>query len=413
MSGAYSDRALRHIIPRMRIRSLHLADYRNFGRLDVDLADGVSIFVGDNAQGKSNLLEAVYLLATMRGLRAETDAQLIRRESLDGVLPAARVVAEAETREGALKLEVTVVARPGPQGPIGTKTVKVNGVAKRISDAVGRLTAVLFTADDLELTTGSPSGRRRFLDIALAQIEPAYSAARSRFERVLLQRNHLLKRIREGEAKADELAFWDEELVKDGAFILQRRASALEELSAIASDIHSHLSHGDILGVHYQPRLDGEPLDLAVATAADAASAYASALRRSLGRDIPAGMTLQGPHRDDVLVNLNGLAAAGYASRAQLRTIALALRLAEARLLTARRGEPPVLLLDDILSEMDAGRRESVLASVADTEQILVTGTDWDRFTPEFRAGAALFDVGAGSLRPLVTDLPGQRTADS
>jgi len=390
----------------MRIRSLHLSDYRNFGRLDVELARGVSIFVGDNAQGKSNLLEAVYLLATMRGLRAETDAQLIRRESLDGVLPAARVVAEAETGAGPLKLEVTVVARPGPQGPIGTKTVKVNGVARRISDAVGRLTAVLFTAEDLELITGSPSDRRRFLDIALAQVEPAYSAARSRFERVLLQRNHLLKRIREGEGKPDELAFWDEELVKDGAFILQRRATALQDLASIGSDVHSHLAHGDILGVHYQPRLDGERLDLAAATTEEAAAAYASALRRSLGRDIPAGMTLQGPHRDDILVTLNGLTASGYASRAQLRTIALALRLAEARLLTDRRGEPPVLLLDDILSEMDAGRRESVLASVAGTEQILVTGTDWDRFTSDFRLDAALFDVDAGLVRPFVTDLP-------
>lgn len=406
MSGVFSRLCAAPYNPRMRIRSLHLADYRNFGRLNIDLPGGVSIFVGDNAQGKSNLLEAVYLLATMRGLRAETDAQLIRRESLDGVLPAARVVADAETREGPLKLEVTVVARAGPQGPIGTKTVKVNGVAKRISDAVGRLTAVLFTADDLELITGSPSGRRRFLDIALAQIEPAYSGARSRFERVLLQRNHLLKRIREGDAKADELAFWDEELVKDGAFILQRRAAALDELASIASDIHSHLSHGDILGVHYQPRLDGERLGLAAATTEEAAAAYASALRRSLGRDIPAGMTLQGPHRDDILVTLNGLTASGYASRAQLRTIALALRLAEARLLTDRRGEPPVLLLDDILSEMDAGRREAVLASVAGTEQILVTGTDWDRFTSDFRLDAALFDVDAGLVRPFVTDLP-------
>jgi DNA replication and repair protein RecF len=382
----------------MRIRHLHLADYRNFGRLDVNLSPGVSIFVGDNAQGKSNFLEAVYLLATMRGLRAETDAQLIRREALDDALPAARVVGEAETREGPLKLEVTVVARPGAQGPIGTKTVKVNGVARRISDAVGRLTAVLFTAEDLDLISGSRSGRRHFLDIALAQVEPAYSAARSRFERVLLQRNHLLKQIREGEAKADELAFWDEELTKDGAFILQRRAAALEQLSAIAADVHASLAAGDILGIHYQPRLDGERLDLAAASVEEVMAAYGSALRRSLGRDIPAGMTLQGPHRDDVLVNLNGLAAAGYASRAQLRTIALALRLAEARLLTIRRGEPPILLLDDILSEMDARRRESVLASVAGTEQILVTGTDWDRFTGEFRAGAALFDVEGGAL---------------
>jgi len=397
----------------MRIHRLHLTDYRNFAHLDVTLRDGVSIFVGDNAQGKSNLLEAVYLLATMRGLRAETDAQLIRREALGGVLPAARVVAEGETREGPLKLEVTIVARPGPQGPIATKTVKVNGVPRRISDAVGRLTAVLFSAEDLDLITASPSGRRRFLDIMLAQADPRYSAARSRFERVLAQRNHLLKRIREGEARPDELPFWDGELCRDGALIFQRRAASLCELGSIAGEVHGHLAPGDVFGAHYQPRLDGERQDIAAATEEEVFAAYASALRRSLGRDISAGMTLQGPHRDDVLLTLNGQPASGFASRAQQRTIALALRLAEARLLAQRRGEAPVLLLDDILSEMDAGRRESVLASVAGTEQILITGTDWDRFTPDFCAGAALFGVEAGAVRPLATGLPAGKTADS
>src|SRR6266705_564319 len=138
----------------MRLRHLQLFDYRNFERLHIELPAKAAVFVGDNAQGKTNLLEAVYLLATMRALRAETDAQLISRQSLEGVLPAARVVGEIETAEGGLKLEVTVMARPGSQGPIATKTAKVNGVAKRLSDAIGRLTAVLFTADDLELVTG-------------------------------------------------------------------------------------------------------------------------------------------------------------------------------------------------------------------------------------------------------------------
>ena len=397
----------------MHIRRLHLSGYRNFERLDLELNRGVSIIVGDNAQGKSNLLEAVYLLATMRGLRAETDAQLIRRESLDGVLPAARVVAEAETAEGPLKLEVAIVSRPGPQGPIGTKTVKVNGVARRLSDAVGRLTAVLFTAEDLELITGSPSDRRRFLDVMLAQVESAYSSARSRYERVLLQRNHLLKRIREGEAQRDELAFWDEELARDGALLVHRRAVALAELASVAAAVHGQLASGDLLEIRYQPRLDGERLDFSTESIEDTVAACSAALRRSLNRDIAAGMTLQGPHRDDILINLNGLGAAGYASRAQLRTIALALRLAEARLLTSRRGEPPVLLQDDILSEMDAGRRESVLGAGAGTEQMLVTGTDWDRFPSEFRAGTTMFEVDGGLLRPLLTGVSGPRIVGS
>jgi DNA replication and repair protein RecF len=371
--------------------------------LSLELGPGASVFLGDNAQGKSNLLEAVYLLATMRSLRAETDAQLIRTETLSEVLPAARLVAEVETRSEALRLEVVVTARPGSQGPVGTKTVKVNGIAKRLSDAVGRLAAVLFTADDLDLLTGPPSGRRRFLDLALAQVDPQYAAARQRYERVLQQRNHLLKRIRENEARPDELAFWDDEMCRAGAIVLRRRAEELRELGALAAQFNEALAPGDNLLIEYEPRLDPSGLDLATATADEVADAFRQALGRGLGRDIAAGMSLQGPHRDDVRFTLNEMSAGGFASRAQQRTIALALRLAEARLLTLRRGEPPVLLLDDILSEMDAGRRRSVIDALGDIEQMLVTGTDWDRFPADFLASAATFEVRGGDVQTPVS----------
>ena len=386
----------------MRLLRLQLFDYRNFHRLDLEMPRGPSIFIGNNAQGKTNLLEAVYLLATMRALHSETDVQLIRRQSLDGVIPAARVVAQVETQAGPLKMEVGIGARPGPQGLIATKIVRVNGVPKRLSDAVGRLTAVFFTADDLDLISGSPSLRRRYLDMTMAQLEPPYAAARQRFERVLLQRNHLLRRIREGEARPDELSFWDEEISRDGGLILQRRAAALRELNVLAREAHLTLAPGEDLALLYRPRLDNAASELACTRPQDAADLYAAALKRGLRRDIAAGMTLQGPHRDDLFFTLSGLPAAGYASRAQQRTIALSLRLAEARFLLAHRGEPPVLLLDDVLSEMDAARRRSVLAAVTDYEQILVTSTDLDRFSPQFLSHAALFTVEAGSVRPPV-----------
>ena len=387
----------------MRLLRLQLFDYRNFHRLELELPAGLSVFIGDNAQGKTNLLEAVYLLATMRALRAETDVQLIRRESLlDDAMPAARVVAQVETLNGPLKVEVGVIARPGPQGPIATKIVRVNGVPKRLSDAVGRLTAVLFTAQDLDLISGTPSLRRRYIDITLSQLEAAYGAARQRLERILLQRNHLLKSIREGGARPDELSFWDEELCKNGGFIFQRRAAAVHELNLLAREAHAALAPGEGLALRYQPRLDDGAPDLASSDPQTASEAYTAALRRGRGRDIAAGMTLQGPHRDDLVFSLNDLPASGYASRAQQRTIALSLRLAEARFLLARRGESPVLLLDDVLSEMDAARRRSVLASVADYEQIFVTGTDLDRFPSRFRSRATLFAIEAGYVRPLV-----------
>lgn len=398
----------------MRIQRLQLTNYRNFPRLEIELPAGLAVFVGDNAQGKSNLLESIYLLATMRALRAEVDAQLISQESLkDDVLPVARVVAEAETSGEPFRVEVIVAARPGANGPIATKTVKINGVAKRLSDAVGRLTAVLFTADDLDLITGSPSGRRRYLDIMLAQVDHQYSVARSRYERVLDQRNHLLKRIREGQARAEELGFWDEELCRTGAVVLQRRASELAQVRELAAGFHRSLAPDDTLEVEYVPRLDRVPEDLAGMPAEDVAAEFSASLGRGLSRDISAGMTLQGPHRDDVSLSLNGASASGFASRAQQRTIALALRLAEARLLEMRRGESPVLLLDDILSEMDAGRREAVLSSLSGVEQILVTGTDLDRFPESGAAPAAVYQVVAGDVRASAMDAAGGRTADS
>jgi DNA replication and repair protein RecF len=385
----------------MRLMRLQITGYRNIERLEIALPHRLGVFVGENAQGKSNLFEAVYMLATMRAVRAETDAQVIRREGLDDVLPAARVVGEAETAEGPLKVEVTVTGRPGANGPIGTKTAKINGVSKRHSDAVGRLTAVLFTAGDLDLISGSPSGRRRYFDTTLAQVDPAYSSARSKYERVLTQRNHLLKRIREGIAQRDELQYWDEELTKHGALLFGRRGRALAMISELALKAHARLAPGEHLALHYRPRLEPLRIDLAQVEEQEIAQAFGSALRANLDRDVAAGMTLQGPHRDDLHFSLDEFAAAGFASRAQQRTIALALRLAEAQFLRETRGDPPLLLLDDILSEMDAGRRDSVLVALGEVDQMLVTGTDWDRFPRSFLEEASLFAVEAGSVRRL------------
>ncbi len=286
--------------------------------------------------------------------------------------------------------------------------MKLNGVAKRLSDATGRLIAVLFTAEDLDMVVGSPSLRRRYLDMTLMQVTPRYSAARSRFERVITQRNSLLKRIREGVANAGELEFWDEQLAADGAVILHARAAAVAQVAALATEMHAALAPGEQLEVEYAPRLEAAG-GLASLAEDEVKELYARALKSGVGRDTAAGMTLQGPHRDDVALTLDDLPAAGFASRAQQRTIALSLRLAETRFLRDHRGESPVLLLDDILSEMDAARRRSVLAALGQIEQMMVTGTELDRFPEEFAAGASLVSVSEGSTRPLAADRPGGR----
>ncbi len=391
----------------MRLARLHLSNYRNFRRLDLELPAGISVFVGDNAQGKSNLLEAVYLLATMRAVRAETDSQLVGHGVMAGVAGIAHVSGDVETAGGAIKLEVAIAVRPGSAGALATKTVKVNGVPQRLAAAVGRMTAVLFTAEDMEMVSGPPSLRRRFIDLALGQVDPKYNAARARFERALTQRNHLLKRLREGAARPDEILFWDAELAREGGLIFEKRAAFVSEVEVLAAGLHRSLAPGEALSVQYQPRLEGLTF-----ARGQAAEAYAAALAGGLGRDIAAGMTLQGPHRDDILLQLDGLPASGFASRAQQRTIALSLRLAEARFLFARRGEAPVLLLDDVLSEMDAARRVSVLQALVDVEQMLVTGTDWDRFPPEFLAQSGRFHVAGGSVTPAAPGLGALQRGD-
>ncbi|GBD13955.1 DNA replication and repair protein RecF [bacterium HR24] len=397
----------------MKLDRLQLVNFRNFRRLELPFSAGAHLLVGDNAQGKTNLLEAIYLLSTLRAFRAESDAQLVNHDAQAEGFPAARVAAEVTTAAGPLRLEAVVSLREGPSGPLATKTVRVNGVPRRLSDAVGLFLAVLFTVQDLELLEGPPALRRRYLDTLLGQVDREYLLARQRLEKVLLQRNHLLRRLRERSARQEELEFWDEVLAQDAATLVWARARAVEELQALAAAAHASLAGGaDSLGIMYRPRLGGESAAALGSSRPDLAEAFLRDLRGQLPHDVAQGATTLGPHRDDLEFRLGGRPAAGYASRAQQRSIALALRLAEASLLRARRGEMPVLLLDDVLSEMDSSRRGRVLAAIAEYEQVLVTSADVDAFPAGFLARARLYLVAGGEVTPAL-DVAGARTGES
>jgi DNA replication and repair protein RecF len=410
----------------MRVRRLQLADYRNFPRLDFALPSGRVVIVGGNAQGKSNLLEAVYLLSTMRSVRADSDGEMIRRQAaqLAETPPLARLVAEVEGHSGPLRLEMVIVARGGDLGspaarpagvPRANKVVRVNGVAKRLADAVGQLNAVLFTAHDMEVIDGPPSLRRRYLDITISQVDGGYLRALQRYAKVLLQRNHLLKRVQEGSARREEMAFWSQELVREGSQIIRARAQTVATLGPLAAAAHAALTEGqEELALIYQPQLGGavDGLQAASLSQDELSAAFVQVVGRWGEREIGAGVSLLGPHRDDLLFHLNGISAVTFASRAQQRTVALALRLAEARYLLERRGESPVLLLDDVLSELDGRRRAAVLAAIADYEQVLVTATDVDRFLADFLKGATLFQVAEGSLEAKA-GAPGVETGEA
>jgi len=386
----------------MWIRRLSLSNFRNYRNQELDLPRGTVLLLGGNAQGKSNLLEAAFLLATTRSERAASDGELIRWDALHEPQPVARVAAQIERADGPLELEVIVIGRArgaATERVPASKRLRVNGVPKRQADMVGQLTAVLFTTDDMALISGAPAERRRYLDVMLCQLQPSYLRASQRYAKVVTQRNALLKHIQNGEAQAGELDFWDGELAHEGAAIIGQRAAAVEALAGHAHDAHRRLS-GELeeLAIAYQPRVDGWDASLA----SDGA-AIGEALRAALGqgrrRDIGAGLTLTGPHRDDLSVALDGVAASSFASRGQQRTAALALRLAEARLMVERKGELPVVLLDDVLSELDESRRRAVLESLSDWDQLVITSADADRFTEGVPA-AAVFRVVAGRIEP-------------
>jgi len=387
----------------MWIRRLTLSHFRNYTALELELPKGLTLVLGDNAQGKSNLLEAVFLLATTKSERVPTDGGLIDWAALDDPQPVARVFAEVERAGDEIEVEIAIAGRPRPGDRTrvpASKRLRLNGVAKRQAGFVGQLMAVLFTTDDMDLIGGAPSGRRRYLDVMLSQIDPQYAEASRQYAKVVQQRNALLKRIQTGESGPDELDFWDEELGGHGATLFARRAEGMNTLAGHASAAHRELSGGvEELTATYQPRLEGWDAERCLAESDALAGAMQETLRRNRPRDSAAGMTLSGPHRDDIDLELDGAPAGSFASRGQQRTAALALRLAEARFMAEERGDLPVVLLDDVLSELDEERRRAVLGSLGEWDQLIITSADADRFAEDI-APDAVYRVRAGILEP-------------
>jgi DNA replication and repair protein RecF len=389
----------------VRLLRISLSNYRNYAHLDLSVPAGMVLIAGENAQGKTNLLEAIYMLATTRSLRASNDVELIRRDSLTDPLAAARIIGTVERDGERTQIEVGIARREQERTGVtqtahATKRLRVNGIPQRAASVVGRLLAVFFTSMDIDLVTGPPSGRRRYLDITLSQVDHGYLRALQRYNRIVQQRNSLLRQIDEGRAGAEQLQPWDDELIAHGATVVTGRARALARLHEHAAVLHTHLSDDrEHLAISYQPQLGGDaPGDIELTDVAAVREQFERALERRRAREIAAGVSLIGPHRDDLGFSLDGQPAATFGSRAQQRTVALALRLAEARLLKERSGDAPILLLDDILSELDERRRHAVLDTLTGTEQALITTADLDRFGGAFLTEATIFSVSAGSI---------------
>jgi DNA replication and repair protein RecF len=380
----------------MRVTHLTLHNFRNYVRFDLALLPGVTVLVGDNAQGKTNLLEAIYYLATTRTPHAGSDREIVNWLAVEQEpLPYARLVGHVARGASELAIEITLTQQAN-NGARYRKQIRLNGVAKRAMDLLGRLNVVLFLPEDIALVSGSPGERRRYLDATLCQIDAVYCRSLARYNRIVTQRNALLRDLRERGGDQTQLAFWDERLVEHGSYLVSRRWQAVDVLDELAQGVHGEITGGsERLRLRYEPSVELEGSGRRDAVTARFHEQLDS-LRR---REVAAGMTLVGPHRDEMRFLINGIDAGIYGSRGQQRTAALALKMAEVEMMRAETGESPVLLLDDVLSELDEHRRGFLLHSLENgTEQAIITTTDLRVLPESFLRVCHLWQVRLGHL---------------
>jgi DNA replication and repair protein RecF len=398
----------------MQLKHLSLTHFRNFARLDVQVPPHAVLIVGRNAQGKTSLLEAVYYLATLDSFHADSDRQLINFLEARNLLAVARLQATFVRQGREHQLEIRVIKEQTRNGvERSRKEVLLDGVKRKASEVIGQFQAVLFLPQMLQIVEGSPRHRRRYLDLALAQVQSQYAEQAGEYESVLTQRNALLRQLSENGGDPSQLDFWDQRLAARGAQVLAARFGAIQEMEQFAGRLHHELTRGaEVLRLSYQPSYDPLPAPAGQRTLLDAPtdrsgisvekieSGYLAALQKARREDIARGTTSLGPHRDELRFLGNGVDLGSYGSRGQVRTTLLTLKLAELEWMHARSGHRPVLLLDEVLAELDEARRADLLGRLqASSDQVLLTTTDFNLFTPKFLEGAARWEIEGGQLK--------------
>lgn len=367
----------------MQLHKLHLVNFRNYTDQRLTLSPAVNVFCGENGQGKTNALEAILMLAVGKSHRTSRDKDVIawncHNAAIEGHV-------ESLHASRTLRLELTNSGRKA----------YVNRVQQsKMTDFIGHFQVVLFAPEDLQLVKGSPKDRRRFIDMELGQTQPVYLHHLSHYQRALLQRNRLLKT---GTSDPAMLSAFDEQLAQHGAHIVKRRFKFLEELKRFASAVYRDISDGrEEFDFEYSSSI----ANLANADIDDV-QRIAETFERSLydrqSQDLRMGYTTVGPHRDDLDLYLNGQSVQSFASQGQQRTIALSLRLAEIDFIYHEVGEYPVLLLDDVLSELDDRRQRNLVLSMSRKVQTVITTTSLFHLEEELAARAQLFHVSSGII---------------
>lgn len=347
----------------MRVNRLSLRNFRNYKHIDIDFTANINVFIGPNAQGKTNLLEALYLAAMGRSHRTNTDQELIYWDQ-----PAASIEVMFVRQELENSLKIKFIANQN-------KEILYNSHPLPAREIVGSLNAILFSPEDLLLIKGAPALRRRFLDNEISQANPPYYRQLLNYNRMLSQRNNLLKKIRERKACQELLAPWDEQIAGAAAVITKKRLEAVKKLTMLANLHHRKITNSrENLIVSYH--LNGLQQD----KTEDLSGWYHEQLGRQRQQDIFSGSTGVGPHRDDLILLVNGKNLRNFGSQGQQRTGVLALKLAELEFIKSETGEYPILLLDDVMSELDAARRSELLLFIKERVQTFITAADEQYF---------------------------------
>ncbi len=434
----------------MYIEHLSLTNFRSFARLDMEMPRRVALLVGGNAQGKTSLLEAIYYLATFTSFQTHVDRQLVNfiaaREAHQQVA-VTRLTADFRHGGGSHRLEARLILEPmgnnavRPASPLEglsgspmpaaltqtgqrlRKEALLDGVKRPLSEVIGQFKAVVFVPQMSQIIEGGPEERRRYLNLALAQAMPAYARILSEYNQALAQRNALLKALGErtaaqGKSRAgngEQLGVWDEALAWLGAQIILWRVQAVQEIERLAARVHNQLTGGkEVLRLRYQPSFEPLPqpegqLGLGLHTAVnlsgldleDIRRGFQERLKRLRAEEIARGMTIIGPHRDELRLFVNSIDLGHYGSRGQMRTALLALKLAEVDWMQERSGEWPVILLDEVMAELDLERRADLLAYLDKSEQTFLTTTDLNLFTSDFVGQAEVWTVRGGNIQPM------------
>jgi DNA replication and repair protein RecF len=365
------------------LNRLHLRHFRNYREQEIIFSAPKTILLGDNAQGKSNLLEAVELLSTLKSHRVTRDRDLVLAGETES-----KITAQLTRKYGSIDLALTLRDK-------GRRTANLNHEnLKRQLDFLGQLNAVEFSALDLDLVRGNPETRRQWIDSLLFQIEPVYAHILHEYQRVLKQRNSLLKQAEQRTLDPAELELWNHQLITTGTKVIRRRARIIDRLAPIAQIWHTRISKNtELLKIIYTSNIT-----IIENTSESIYQAFIDRLHLRHAAEQSLGNTIVGPHRDEIELTINHTPAKAYGSQGQQRTLVLALKLAELELIEQIVGEPPLLLLDDVLAELDLTRQNRLLSVIEDRFQTLITTTHLGAFDAKWLDSSQILHVRSGEI---------------